>query len=92
MEYPVEHHRTTPDSDLLTFTELDDVRASLDPGAMGVLPIQVGMECCPAFIAVADSGALLVLLDPGQIVSELLMMQRSRTRAIADVVRPRPHR
>ena len=75
VEHPVKQHGAAPDSDLLTFTELDRVRAGLEPGAMGVVLIQVGTKSHRAFTAVADSGALLVLLDPGQIVSEQLVMQ-----------------
>ncbi|MBG6053807.1 DNA-binding NarL/FixJ family response regulator [Salinibacterium sp. CAN_S4] len=75
VEHPTKQHGVTPASDLLTFTELDAVRTTLDAGSTGVQLIQVGGTSRRAFTAVAESGALLVLLDPGPIVSERLVMQ-----------------
>ena len=81
MQHTVKHHGTRLDSDLLTFTELVHVhvhvRAKSDPGAMGVLLIPVGIESRRAFTAVGDSGGLLVLLDPGQIVSRRMRQRAS---------------
>lgn len=73
--HPVKQHSATPGSNQFTFTDLDAVRATLDAGTKGVRVIQVGVQSRRAFTAVAESGALLVLLDPGPIVSEQLVMQ-----------------
>ncbi len=73
--HPLKQYSAAPGGDHLAFTELDTVRTTLEAGVMGVQVIQVGLTSRRAFTAVADSGALLVLLDPGPIVSEQLVMQ-----------------
>ena len=73
--HPVKQYSAMAGNDQLTFTELDTVRTTLEVGAAGVQIIQVGLNSRRAFTAVAESGALLVLLDPGPIVSEQLVMQ-----------------
>ncbi|MBC7591737.1 MAG: hypothetical protein H7226_11945 [Salinibacterium sp.] len=72
--HPVKQHAVTPGSIQLGFTELDVVRSTLARGTMGSQVIQAGSRPRRAFTAVAESGALLVLLDPGPIVSEQLVM------------------
>ena len=72
--HPLKQHAVTGGSVQLGFTELDVVRSTLAPGSMGTQVIQAGSRSRRAFTAVAESGALLVLLDPGPIVSEQLVM------------------
>lgn len=71
--HPVRQHG--PSAERLTFTELDTIRSELPAGFSGIHAILSAHGSHRAFVSVADSGALLVLIEPGPIVSERLVTQ-----------------